>query len=81
MEQILVYRPGLYIGNFLLTVQSSASKSQLLKMNIKATQLVRVVFQQSLQDLYKLKWNYCYQLYIESITMILHGMQSNGEKC
>lgn len=55
MEQILVYNPDLYIGDFLLTVQSSASKPLLLKMNIKVTQLVRVVLQQTLQCLCKLK--------------------------
>lgn len=38
MEQILVYNPDLYFGNFLLTVQSSASKSHLLEMNTKVTQ-------------------------------------------
>lgn len=81
MEQILVYNPDLHVGNFLLTVQSSASKSHLLKMNIKVTQLVRVVFQQSLQHLYKLKSNYCYQLFIDCITILLYRMQLNGEKC
>lgn len=71
MEQILVYNPDLYSGDSLLTVQSSASKPHLLKMNIKVPQLVRVVLQQSLQCLCKLKWNYSYQLYIDCITILV----------